>query len=109
MKCAVLQAFVEDQDKAAKAAEEEEVDDEDWSDLEVSSSRPALFNMFSKTIPPPWLCCSLEYAATHTPTHRSSVLVSARQIEPPHENPGLVFRAFLITDFLDFSIALSCG
>mmetsp|Transcript_753 Transcript_753/g.1545 ORF Transcript_753/g.1545 Transcript_753/m.1545 type:complete len:645 (+) Transcript_753:130-2064(+) len=28
------EAFVEDQDKAAKAAEEEEVDDEDWSDLE---------------------------------------------------------------------------
>ena len=29
-----LQGFVEVEDKAAKAAEEEEVDDEDWSDLE---------------------------------------------------------------------------
>ena len=29
-----LQGFVEIEDKAAKAAEEEELDDEDWTDLE---------------------------------------------------------------------------
>ena len=29
-----LQGFVEIEDKAAKAAEEEEIDDEDWTDLE---------------------------------------------------------------------------